>query len=45
MLSGVSGAHVYFPSNLESVIGSWTDVTSGFGGTNTTVSFTLAATT
>ena len=45
MLDGVTGCTVHFPSNLESVIGSWSDVTSGFGGTNTTVLFDLPATT
>lgn len=45
MLSGVTGCTVHFPSNLQSVIGSWSDVTSGFGGTNTTVLFDLPATT
>ena len=45
MLSGVTGCTVHFPSNLESVIGSWSDVTNGFGGTNTTVLFDLPATT
>jgi len=45
MLSGVDGCTVHFPSNLQSVIGSWTDVTDGFGGTNTTVLFDLTATT
>lgn len=44
MLQGVTGCTVHFPSNLESVIGSWSDVTSGFGGTNTTVLFDLPAT-
>lgn len=41
MLSGVTGCTVHFPSNLQSVIGSWTAVTAGFGGTNTTVLFDL----
>lgn len=41
MLQGVTGCTVHFPSNLQSVIGSWTDVVSGFGGTNTTVLFDL----
>ena len=41
MLSGVTGCTVHFPSNLQSVIGSWTSVTNGFGGTNTTVLFDL----
>ena len=45
MLSGVTGCAVHFPSNLQSVIGSWSDVTAGFGGTNTTVLFDLPATT
>lgn len=45
MLSGVTGCTVHFPSNLQSVIGSWSSVTSGFGGTNTTVLFDLPATT
>ena len=45
LLSGVTGCTVHFPSNLKSVIGSWSDVTSGFGGTNTTVLFDLPATT
>jgi hypothetical protein len=45
MLSRVTGCTVHFPSNLQSVIGSWSDVTRGFGGTNTTVLFDLPATT
>lgn len=44
MLCGLTGCTVHFPSNLQSVIGSWTSVTNGFGGTNTTVSFDLPAT-
>ena len=44
MLKGVTGCTVHFPSNLQSVIGSWSSVTSGFGGTNTTVLFDLSAT-
>ena len=44
MLNGVTGCTVHFPSNLQSVIGSWADVTAGFGGTNTTVLFDLPAT-
>ena len=35
---------MHFPSNLQSVIGSWSDVQNGFGGTNTTVLFDLPAT-
>ena len=44
MLSDVTGCTVHFPSNLQSVIGSWSSVTSGFGGENTTVLFDLPAT-
>ena len=44
MLLGVDGCTVHFPSNLESVIGGWSDVLSGFSGTNTTVLFDLEAT-
>ena len=44
MLKNVTGCTVHFPSNLQSVIGSWADVTGGFGGTNTTVLFDLPAT-
>lgn len=44
MLYGVTGCTVHFPSNLQSVIGSWSDVINGFGGTNTTVLFDLEAT-
>lgn len=44
MLDGVTSCTVHFPSNLQSVIGNWTDVQSGFGGTNTTILFDLEAT-
>ena len=44
MLQSVTGCIVHFSSNLQSVIGSWADVTAGFGGTNTTVLFDLTAT-
>lgn len=44
MLQGCSGVTVHFPSNLQSVIGSWSDVTNGFRGTNTTILFDLPAT-
>lgn len=44
MLNLCSNVTVHFPSNLEGVIGSWSDVTSGFGGTNTTVLYDLPAT-
>lgn len=45
LYQAASGCTVHFPSNLQSVIGSWSDVTGGFGGTNTTVLFDLPATT
>lgn len=41
MLEHVTGCTVHFPSNLESEIGSWGNVTNGFGGTNTVVLFDL----
>ncbi len=41
MLSGCSGVTVHFPSAIQSTIGSWSSVTGGFGGTNTTVLFDL----
>lgn len=44
MLSGVTGCTVHFPSNMQSVIGSWASVTGGFSGTNTTVLFDLPST-
>lgn len=45
MLRYCSGVTVHFPSNLQSVLGSWSSVTRGFGGSNTTVLFDLPATT
>lgn len=45
MLQSVTGCTVHFPSNIQSTIGSWSSVTGGFGGTNTTVLFDLPATT
>ena len=44
MLRGVTGCTVHFPSNLQSIISSWTDIVNGFGGTNTTILFDLTAT-
>ena len=41
MLSGCTGVTVHFPAAIQSTIGSWASVTSGFGGTNTTVLFDL----
>lgn len=44
MLVGVTGCTVHFPSNLQSVIGEWSSVTGGFGGTNTVILYDLPAT-
>lgn len=44
MLQGVTGCTVHFPVGLDSVIGNWSSVTNGFGGTNTVVLFDLEAT-
>ena len=44
MLLNVSGCTVHFPSNLQSIMSSWSDVINGFGGTNTIVLFDLPAT-
>ena len=41
MLQGCSGVTVHFPAAIQSTIGSWSDVTRGFGGINTTVLFDL----
>ena len=41
MLIGVTGCTVHFPAVLEDIMSNWSDVTSGFGGTNTTVLFDL----
>lgn len=41
MLSGCSDVTVHFPAVVQSIIGSWSSVTSGFGGTNTTVLYDL----
>ena len=43
MLRGCSNVTVHFPYNLQSVIGNWSDVTNGFGGSSTTVLFDLNA--
>ena len=44
MLNGVTGCTVHFPSNLQSIMSSWSDVINGFSGTNTIVLFDLPAT-
>ena len=41
MLQGCSGVTVHFPAAMRSTMGSWSVVTGGFGGTNTTVLFDL----
>ena len=41
MLSGCSGVTVHFPAAIQPTIGAWASVTSGFGGTNTTVLYDL----
>ena len=41
MLSGCTNVTVRFPIALQATIGSWSDVTNGFGGTNTTVLFDI----
>lgn len=41
MLQSVTGCTVHFPAAIQSTIGNWSDVTAGFGGTNTTVLFDL----
>ena len=44
MLSACTNVTVHFPIRIQSTIGSWTDVTNGFGGTNTTVLFDIVTT-
>lgn len=41
MLSGVTGCTVHFPAEWQTTMSSWSNVTNGFGGTNTTVLFDL----
>lgn len=41
MLLGITGCTVHFPQSIQSTIGSWSDVTVGFGGTNTSILFDL----
>ena len=41
MLTSDSNVTVHFPKNMQSTMGSWSNVTGGFGGTNTTVSFDI----
>ena len=40
-LYGVDGCTVHFNSSVQSTIGTWANVTSGMGGTNTTILFDL----
>lgn len=44
MLSDCTNVTVHFPIRIQSTIGSWSDVTAGFGGTNTTVLFDIVTT-
>lgn len=44
MLSACTNVTVHFPIRIQSTIGSWSDVTNGFGGTNTTVLFDIVTT-
>ena len=44
MLYGCRSVVVHFPSNLSALLGSWTSIQNGFGGTNTTILFDLPAT-
>lgn len=44
MLKSATNCTVHFPSNLQTLMSGWSDVTSGFNGTNTTVLFDLPAT-
>lgn len=41
MLTGCTDVTVHFLASLQGVIGNWTHVLNGFGGTNTTVLFDL----
>lgn len=41
MLSGCTNVVVHFPSSIQTTISGWSDVTNGFGGTNTSVLYDL----
>ena len=41
MLKECSNVTVHFPMAIQATIGSWSDVTGGFGGTNTTVLYDI----
>ena len=43
MLRGTTDVTVHFPVSLQAVIGGWSDVHNGFGGTNAIVKFDVAA--
>ncbi|MBO6273708.1 hypothetical protein J6O48_13165 [bacterium] len=45
MLSYVTGCTVHFPIRIKKTIQNWSDVISGFGGTNTIILFDLHAST
>ena len=42
--SDMNGVTVHFPSNLQSLIGDWSDIINGMGGTNTVILWDLPAT-
>ena len=44
MLVGTSNCVVHFPSNLQSLLSTWTDVQNKFGSTTATILFNLPAT-
>lgn len=43
-LVGCSNVTVHFPSNMQSTMSSWAEISNGMGGTNTTILFDLPAT-
>ena len=45
MLQGVTGCTVHFPADWQTDMSSWSNVTNGFGGTNTTVLWDLPSVT
>ena len=45
MLQGVTGCTVHFPADWQTAMSSWSNVTNGFGGTNTTVLWDLPSVT
>lgn len=41
LLRNISGCTVHFPMAIQNTISSWSDVTAGFGGTNTTILYDI----